>query len=69
MLLCWVVVALDGFDLVVLGAVIPVLSKSGDLGFTGSSLTDRFGRRITLISSIALLSVLTLAVAVAQDVT
>lgn len=89
-LLCWVAVALDGFDLVVLGAVIPVLSKSGDLGFTDSSLTlastiglvgvgigavavgpltDRFGRRITLISSIALFSVLTLAVAVAQDVT
>ena len=89
-LLCWVAVALDGFDLVVLGAVIPVLSRSGDLGFTDSSLTlastiglvgvgigavavgpltDRFGRRITLISSIALFSVLTLAVAVAQDVT
>jgi AAHS family benzoate transporter-like MFS transporter len=37
--LCWVAVALDGFDLVVLGAVIPVLSQSGDLGFTDSSLT------------------------------
>ena len=32
--LCWVAVALDGFDLVVIGAVIPVLSKSGELGFT-----------------------------------
>lgn len=89
-LLCWVAVALDGFDLVVLGAVIPTLSKSGDLGFTDSSLTlastlglvgvgigavavgplsDRFGRRATLISSIALFSVLTLAIAAAQDVT
>ena len=89
-LLCWVAVALDGFDLVVLGAVIPVLSQSGDLGFTDSTLTlastiglvgvgigavavgpltDRFGRRITLISCIALFSVLTLAVVVAQDVT
>jgi AAHS family benzoate transporter-like MFS transporter len=89
-LLCWVAVALDGFDLVVLGAVIPTLSKSGDLGFTDSSLTlastvgligvgigavavgpltDRFGRRVTLISSIALFSVLTLGLAVAQDVT
>jgi len=38
-LLCWIAVALDGFDLVVLGAVIPTLSKSGDLGFTPSSLT------------------------------
>jgi MFS family permease len=89
-LLCWVAVALDGFDLVVLGAVIPTLSKTGALGFTDSSLTmastvgligvgigavtvgpltDRFGRRITLISSIALFSLLTLAVAFAQDVT
>src|SRR5690348_4092528 len=82
-LLCWVAVALDGFDLVVLGAVIPTLSKTGALGFTDSSLTmastvgligvgigavtvgpltDRFGRRVTLISSIALFSLLTLAV-------
>ncbi|MCW2848279.1 MAG: hypothetical protein JWR90_2253 [Marmoricola sp.] len=89
-LLCWIAVALDGFDLVVLGAVIPTISKSGDLGFTDSSLTmastvgligvgigavavgpltDRFGRRMTLISSIALFSVLTVALAVAQDVT
>ena len=37
--LCWVAVALDGFDLVVLGAVIPVISASGDLGFTDASLT------------------------------
>jgi AAHS family benzoate transporter-like MFS transporter len=88
-LLCWIAVALDGFDLVVLGAVIPTLSKTGDLGFTDSlltmastvglvgvgigavtvgPLTDRFGRRVTLIGSIALFSVLTLALAVAQDV-
>jgi AAHS family benzoate transporter-like MFS transporter len=88
--LCWIAVALDGFDLVVLGAVIPTLSKTGDLGFTDSlltmastvgligvgigavtvgPLTDRFGRRVTLIGSIALFSVLTLALAVAQDVT
>jgi len=89
-LLCWVAVALDGFDLVVLGAVIPTLSKSGDLGFTDASLTtastvglvgvgigavaigpltDRFGRRVSLISSIALFSVLTIAVAFAQSST
>jgi MFS transporter, AAHS family, benzoate transport protein len=37
--LCWVAVALDGFDLVVLGAVIPTLAGSGDLGFTPASLT------------------------------
>src|SRR6185436_10565343 len=74
-LLCWVAVALDGFDLVVIGAVIPTLSKTGDLGFTDASLTtastvgligvgigavavgpltDRFGRRRSLISCIAI---------------
>ncbi len=37
--LCWVAIALDGFDLVVIGAVIPTLSKTGDLGFTDASLT------------------------------
>jgi AAHS family benzoate transporter-like MFS transporter len=89
-LLCWVAVALDGFDLVVLGAVIPTLSQSGDLGFTDASLTtastvglvgvgigavaigpltDRFGRRVSLIASIALFSVLTIAVAFAQSTT
>ncbi len=89
-LLCWLAVALDGFDLVVLGAVIPTLSKTGDLGFTDASLTtastiglvgvglgavaigpltDRFGRRKSLITCIAIFSVLTLAVAAAQSVT
>jgi MFS transporter, AAHS family, benzoate transport protein len=88
-LLCWIAVALDGFDLVVLGAVIPTISKSGALGFTNSSLTvastvgligvgigavtigplaDRFGRRKSLISSIAVFSVLTIAVAFAPNV-
>ncbi|GAA1907093.1 aromatic acid/H+ symport family MFS transporter [Nocardioides lentus] len=37
--LCWVAVALDGFDLVVLGAVIPTLLGTGALGFTESSVT------------------------------
>jgi AAHS family benzoate transporter-like MFS transporter len=88
--LCWIAVALDGFDLVVLGAVIPTLSETGALGFTDSSLTlastlglvgvglgavsigplaDRIGRRRSLIGSIAAFSVLTVAVAFAQDVT
>lgn len=88
--LCWVAVALDGFDLVVLGAVIPVLSESGALGFTDASLTtastvgligvgigavligpisDRVGRRVPLLACIASFSVLTIAVAFAQDVT
>jgi len=87
--LCWVAVALDGFDLVVIGAVIPTLSKSGDLGFTDASLTtastiglvgvgigavligpltDRFGRRRTLIACVTWFSLLTLAVAFANSV-
>ena len=38
-LLCWLAVALDGYDLVVLGAVIPTLDSTGALGFTTASLT------------------------------
>ncbi|GGF50131.1 MFS transporter [Marmoricola endophyticus] len=88
-LLCWVAVALDGFDLVVLGAVIPTISREGALGFTDASLTtastiglvgvglgaiaigpltDRFGRRRALMASIAVFSVLTIAIAVAPNV-
>jgi MFS family permease len=88
--LCWVAVALDGFDLVVIGAVIPTLLETGDLGFTASAataastiglvgvgigaiaigpLTDRYGRRRSLIGCVTLFSLLTLAVPLAQDVT
>jgi AAHS family benzoate transporter-like MFS transporter len=88
-ILCWLAVALEGFDLVVIGAVIPTISKSGDLGFTDASLTtastvglvgvglgavligpvtDRLGRRVTLIGCIAWFSVLTIAVAFAPNV-
>ncbi|WP_314175678.1 MFS transporter [Streptomyces winkii] len=88
-LLCWLAVALDGFDLVVLGAVIPTLSKTQALGFDPGSLTtaatvglvgvgigavavgpltDRFGRRATLMTCIAVFSVLTLAIAWAPGV-
>ncbi|TWP53725.1 aromatic acid/H+ symport family MFS transporter [Lentzea tibetensis] len=87
--LCWLAVALDGFDLVVLGAVIPVLDKNKALGFDAASLTlvatvglvgvgigavavgpltDRFGRRTTLMACIAAFSVLTLAIAFAPNV-
>jgi MFS family permease len=90
LILCWVAVALDGFDLVVIGAVIPTLSKTGDLGFTDASLTtastiglvgvgigalligpltDRFGRRKSLIACVTWFSLLTLAVAFAGSVT
>lgn len=87
--LCWLAVALDGFDLVVLGAVIPTISQTGALGFTDASLTtastagligvgigaacigpvtDRIGRRTTLMACIAWFSVLTIAVAFAPNV-
>jgi MFS transporter, AAHS family, benzoate transport protein len=88
-LLCWVAVALDGFDLVVLGVVIPTLLGTGALGFTESTvttastlglvgmgigavtigpLTDRFGRRKSLITSVAAFSLLTIATGLAQSV-
>jgi MFS family permease len=87
--LCWVAVALDGYDLVVLGVVIPTLLESGGLGFTGPTvttastlglvgmgigavvigpLTDRFGRRKTLITSVAVFSLFTIATGLSQSV-
>ncbi|MEN2737527.1 aromatic acid/H+ symport family MFS transporter [Microbacterium sp. X-17] len=39
LLLCWVIVALDGFDLVVLGTVIPTLLSTKDLGFDPAAAT------------------------------
>lgn len=87
--LCWLAVALDGFDLVVLGAVIPTLVGTGALGFDAPAatlvatvglvgvglgavavgpLTDRFGRRRSLIACVAAFSVCTLAVAGASSV-
>lgn len=37
--LCWLAMVLDGFDLVVLGTVIPTLIKSGELGFDAVGAT------------------------------
>jgi AAHS family benzoate transporter-like MFS transporter len=86
--LCWVAVAFDGFDLVVLGAVIPRLIESGDLGFTPEAatvaatvglcgvgvgalaigpVTDRYGRRMTLIGCLAWASLMTLLVAASPN--
>jgi MFS transporter, AAHS family, benzoate transport protein len=45
--LCWFTVLLDGFDLVVLGAVIPTLLEDGHLGLTAGSAT--FAATITLV--------------------
>ncbi|MFE4952294.1 MFS transporter [Leifsonia sp. NPDC056665] len=39
LLLCWVIVALDGFDLVVLGTVIPTLLSTKELGFDPAAAT------------------------------
>ncbi|MDP5228157.1 MULTISPECIES: aromatic acid/H+ symport family MFS transporter [Arthrobacter] len=38
-MLCWLAMVLDGFDLVVLGAVIPTLLKSKELGFDPAGAT------------------------------
>jgi len=45
--LCWLTVLLDGYDLVVLGAVIPTLLDSQHLGFTAASVT--FAATISLV--------------------
>lgn len=37
--LCWITVMLEGYDLVVLGAIIPVLLDTGYLGFTPAAAT------------------------------
>jgi len=87
--LCWLTVTLEGYDLVVLGAVIPTLLDTKHLGMTTGDATfvatislvgvgigaaavgflaDRFGRRLTLIYSIALFSLFTLLVPWAPNV-
>ncbi|QIM17759.1 aromatic acid/H+ symport family MFS transporter [Leucobacter coleopterorum] len=37
--LCWITIMLDGFDLVVLGTVIPTLNGTGELGFNPAAST------------------------------
>jgi MFS transporter, AAHS family, benzoate transport protein len=87
--LCWIAVALDGFDLVVLGAVTPTLLETKALGLTPPTLTfiatiglvgvgigavligpiaDRLGRRTSLLTAIAVFSVLTLLIAFAPNI-
>ncbi|WP_426624218.1 MFS transporter [Leifsonia sp. McL0607] len=39
LVLCWMIVALDGFDLVVLGTVIPTLLSTHELGFDAPAAT------------------------------
>ncbi|MCT9869804.1 MFS transporter [Paenarthrobacter aurescens] len=45
--LCWLAMVLDGFDLVVLGTVIPTLIKTGELGFDAVGAT--FAATISLV--------------------
>jgi len=45
--LCWLAMVLDGFDLVVLGTVIPTLIKSQELGFDAVGAT--FAATISLV--------------------
>ena len=87
--LCWITVMLEGYDLVVLGAIIPTLLDTHHLGFTAGDattvatlslvgvaigavsvgpLSDLFGRRRLLISSVVLFSVFTLFVPLAGSI-
>src|ERR671920_1682739 len=84
--LCWLAVALDGYDLVVLGVVLPALLKEptwhltpntastiASIGLVGvmvgaatvGTVTDLIGRRKTVIWTVIVFSVLTLACAFA----
>ncbi|MDR6988363.1 MFS family permease [Paenarthrobacter nitroguajacolicus] len=45
--LCWLAMVLDGFDLVVLGTVIPTLIRTGELGFDAVGAT--FAATISLV--------------------
>ena len=86
--LCWIAVALDGFDLVVLGVVIPALLKEPGWGLTPNTaalistvgllgvmigamaigtISDLIGRRRSIIWTVVLFSVLTLACAFAPS--
>ncbi|NMO89325.1 aromatic acid/H+ symport family MFS transporter [Actinomycetospora sp. TBRC 11914] len=84
--LCWSAVALEGYDLVVLGVVLPVLLRDPAWGLTPASasvvatvglvgvmvgalsvgpVSDLVGRRRTLVATVVLFSVLSLACAAA----
>ncbi|HXV92987.1 MAG TPA: aromatic acid/H+ symport family MFS transporter [Pseudonocardia sp.] len=86
--LCWSAVALEGFDLVVLGVVLPALLKEPTWGLTPNTasaiasvgligvmvgaasvgtITDVVGRRRTVVGTVVVFSVLTLACAFAPN--
>jgi AAHS family benzoate transporter-like MFS transporter len=86
--LCWAAVALEGFDLVVLGVVLPALLKEPTWGLTPNTastiasvgligvmvgaafvgtITDIIGRRRTVVWTVIIFSILTLACAFAPN--
>ena len=86
--LCWVAVALEGFDLVVLGVVLPALLQEPTWGLTPNTaslvsvvglvgvmlgamavgtISDVIGRRQTMLWTVVIFSVLTLACAFAPN--
>jgi len=86
--LCWSAVALEGFDLVVLGVVLPALLKEPTWGLTPNTastiasvgligvmigaaavgtVTDIIGRRKTVVWTVIVFSLLTLACAFAPN--
>jgi MFS transporter, AAHS family, benzoate transport protein len=86
--LCWVTVALDGYDLVVLGVVLPALLQEPSWGLTPNTaslisvaglvgvmvgavvigpISDLLGRRQTIIWTVVVFSLLTLACAFAPN--
>jgi len=86
--LCWTAVALEGFDLVVLGVVLPALLQEPGWGLTPNTaslvsvvglvgvmlgamavgaISDIIGRRQTVVWTVIIFSVLTLACAFAPN--
>jgi MFS family permease len=86
--LCWAAVGLEGFDLVVLGVVLPALLKEPSWGLTPNTastiasvgligvmigaaavgtVTDIIGRRKTVVWTVIIFSILTLACAFAPN--
>ena len=86
--LCWMAVALEGFDLVVLGVVLPELLKEPSWGLTPNTgalistvgligvmigamavgaISDVIGRRQTVVWTVIIFSILTLACAFAPN--
>lgn len=72
---CFVIIALDGFDVAVMGLIAPQLRE--DWGVTpqalgpvlSAALADRYGRKIVLVTSVLFFGFWTLVTAFSSDVT